>query len=630
MKQCAFLILFILAFNCLAEESEPELKLLEQKAVLNWPTQKEQLENGSLVDREEIETFLLFSGEKVDAQSIIQEWMDEKAIGVFPLNRQLIQINFPIKFSSLIPNTCRDLYCYQVYVPFEKIPSLFWRGLIGVEDKRFLEHQGVDYKSIARAMWTNLKHLKFEQGGSTITQQLVKNVYLTSEKKVTRKIKEAFLSIYIEKKYQKEKILEVYLNEVFWGGLQGVRVKGFYAASLFYFQKKPEDITPYEVSILISMLKGPNYFSPLNDQKLKRLIERANVVYDVLVQDKLIAPDPKNVWKEKQWKKWQDKLKSFEKNKTYLSLWKSMSDSESKISNYEKFVLTHKMDQVVNQLKDKKNLEKRDLSVKVVFSEINALPTDKTSFYSKFERSKQKAIFEEKHQIGSTIKPIVYRGILLNGKKLSDEVATGPIKLKLISGDWSPKEAHEIEKENVTVAEALLKSYNRPLVRLASEIGFDKIEKELTPYFSGLSLPLAEFPAQILGSVETSVADLHSIYSSFIRNECSAINGNQYPLAESVLGLLSDPNKTTVERTVDKVFSNLSFFGKTGTTNNGYDNWFVAFDGNYLTVVWVGYEGKRDTKNLGLYGSTTAFTVFQNFYRDRGKRFHRFGCEQVQ
>ena len=90
---------------------------------------------------------------------------------------------------------------------------------------------------------------------------------------------------------------------------------------------------------------------------------------------------------------------------------------------------------------------------------------------------------------------------------------------------------------------------------------------------------------------------------------------------------LSDPNLTTVEHSVDAVMQKLRFFGKTGTTNNGYDNWYVAFDGKNLTIVWVGYEGERKTKSLGLYGATTAFNVFQNYYRDRGKRFQQFSCD---
>ncbi|MGZ3807025.1 MAG: hypothetical protein ACXVCE_02990, partial [Bacteriovorax sp.] len=111
-----------------------------------------------------------------------------------------------------------------------------------------------------------------------------------------------------------------------------------------------------------------------------------------------------------------------------------------------------------------------------------------------------------------------------------------------------------------------------------------------------------------------------------LTDECIKIQTGAREQDQSVLFALSDPNLTTVEHSVDAVMQKLRFFGKTGTTNNGYDNWYVAFDGKNVSIVWVGYEGERKTKSLGLYGATTAFNVFQNFYRDRGKRFQQFGC----
>jgi penicillin-binding protein 1B len=141
---------------------------------------------------------------------------------------------------------------------------------------------------------------------------------------------------------------------------------------------------------------------------------------------------------------------------------------------------------------------------------------------------------------------------------------------------------------------------------------------------------LKEYPSTLLGSIELSMFDLKDSYSKFIVEECKKIKEGTRTFEESVLYLLSDPNTTTVENTVDEVMQKLRFFGKTGTTNNGYDNWYVAFDGKNLTLVWVGYEGERKTKSLGLYGATTAFNVFQNYFRDRGKRFNQFGCELVK
>lgn len=589
------------------------------------------LEEGSVIKKIELESFYLFTAERMSFDVFYKDQKDGGAL--YELKNKipgLVQVNKNIVFKNLISNDCSDVYCYQHYLSFEYIPSIFWKGLIGVEDQRYLDHRGVDFRSILRAFVTNIKKGRFEQGGSTISQQLVKNLFLTSEKTFSRKFKEIITSFYLETKLSKEKILEAYLNEVNWGALQGIRVKGVHAASLFYFGKKPSDIDSYEGAILISMLKGPGYFSPL--KHLDRLKERAKVVFDKLVEEKLISADTK-MWKDADWKRFEQRLITLEKIRPYQSVWRTLNDNEQSLNTYEKFVLIQKVQDVRSNIYEKfksKNTEENfdGISVKVLLGPIDG--SNWYSYYSKVERNKEKALKQEQHQIGSTIKPIIYSFFEDNGKLMNDKVATGEVKLSLKSGLWSPKEAHVIKESEVTLTDALLKSYNRPVIRLASEIGFEKIEVPLKEMMPKLKTPLAEFPSQLLGSIELSMYDLKDSYVKFIQAECNKIRAGTRPELESVLYVLSDPNFTTVENSIDEIMQKLKFFGKTGTTNNGYDNWYVAFDGKNLTLVWVGYEGERKTKSLGLYGATTAFNVFQNYYRDRGKRFNQFGCELVK
>jgi penicillin-binding protein 1B len=155
------------------------------------------------------------------------------------------------------------------------------------------------------------------------------------------------------------------------------------------------------------------------------------------------------------------------------------------------------------------------------------------------------------------------------------------------------------------------------------------VEERMKFFFPDLKSPLDQYPSELLGSMELSMSELRDVYVKFIRTECGKIKNSERFMDQSVLQILSDPNQTTVERAVDVVMQKLRFFGKTGTTNNGYDNWYVAFDGKNVTLIWVGYEGQRKTKSLGLYGATTAFDVFQNYYRDRGRRFQQFSCDLV-
>lgn len=612
--------------------NETSIALLEEK------TQKTQdpytslyqdieLEDGSVVKKDELSNFYLFTSEKNSFNEFFLTAKNQGKVSELKDVRGLLQLQAPIKFKNLLSNDCSELYCYQHYLPFEFIPSIFWKGLIGVEDQRYLDHFGVDLKSLFRALVTNLKTMKYTQGGSTISQQLVKNLFFTSEKTFIRKLKEMVVSIYIETKFPKEKILEAYLNEVHWGSLQGIKIKGVLAASLFYFGKKPSEITPFEGAILIGLLKGPGYFHPL--RKIERLQDRATVVYKKLIQENFVPNDLTLIWSKENWNTWALKLKKLETARYNQSIWRTLNDQDQGIGNYEKYVLIHKVSDVKNKISEKYNdkFNTNDISVKVLIAPLNGEAG--FSYYSRIERNKEKAIKFERHQIGSTIKPILYSIFQDLGRRMDDYVSTEPLTLKLNSGNWTPRESHKYLEPQVTMTEALLKSYNRPLIRVASELGLAEIENRLKVYFPELKSPLEQYPSELLGGMELSMSEFKDSYSRFIRTECAKIKNSERFIDQSVLQILSDPNLTTVERSVDVVMQKLRFFGKTGTTNNGYDNWYVAFDGKYFSIVWVGYEGERKTKSLGLYGATTAFDVFQNFYRDRGRRFQQFGCELI-
>jgi len=610
--------------------NETSIALLEEKTQKNKDPftsvyNNVRLDDGSVVKQEELSNFFIFSAERNTFYDFLVDKKENGSLSELKEVPGLIQVKAPVELNNLMANDCAEVYCYQHYLPFEFIPSIFWKGLIGVEDQRYLDHFGVDLKSLLRAFFTNLKTMKYTQGGSTISQQLVKNLFFTSEKTFIRKLKEMIVSIYIETQFPKEKILEAYLNEVHWGSLQGIKVKGVLAASLFYFGKKPSEITPFEGAILIGLLKGPGYFHPL--KRIERLQERANVVYKKLIQENFVPNDLSLIWTKAQWDKWVSYLNKMESLRYHQSIWRTLNDKDPGIENYEKYVLIQKVSDVKRKIKEKYNdqFNTDDISVKVYVTPL--MGTGSFSYYSRIERNKEKAISVERHQIGSTIKPIIYSIYQDLGRKMDDYVSTEPMTFKLKSGPWSPRESHKYLQTQVTMTEALLKSYNRPLIRVASELGFSEIESRLKFYFPELKSPLEEYPSELLGGMELSLTELKETYAKFIKAECGKIKNSERFIDQSVLQILSDPNLTTVERSVDVVMQKLKFFGKTGTTNKAYDNWYIAFDGKNLSIIWVGYEGERKTKSLGLYGATTAFEVFQNFYRDRGRRFQQFGCE---
>ncbi len=584
------------------------------------------LEEESLVDLKELQVFYQFSAETLHFNEWLIDKIEDNEIRKIENNLAILQKS--ISIGPLLPNSCDRTYCYQYRIPFDNIPAIFWKGLIGIEDNRFLNHFGVDLRSIIRAIITDVIDLKLTQGASTLTQQLIKNLFLTNKKTISRKLKEIILSIYIETKLEKEQILEAYFNEVFWGSIRGVRIKGLYAASLFYFNKKPDAITPYEAAILVALLKGPNYYNPI--RHLDRLIDRTNIVYKRLISLALFPNNENSLWNNSNWQSWHKNL--IELSKTRYPYVMALVSKEKKIdkknetvlNQYEKFIFHNGALSILNKIKTK--YDKKDFAIKAIIGN----PQDKNinnlfTFYSKIERNKFNALNLEYHQLGSSFKPILYGIFKQLGLSMQDYVETAPITLNLLSGDWTPKEAHNPEQTTITLAHALQKSYNRPLIRISRDLKFKTIEKKLINIIPRLKIPLKEYPAQLLGAMELSLFELYNLYVTFINSECrneSSIDEN-----ENILYLLSDPNKTTIKYAVDKFLKNLQFFGKTGTSNNGHDNWYIFNDGPLLGVIWVGLEGVRSDENIRIYGSTTAFKIFQHFARNRGKRFNELTCE---
>lgn len=568
------------------------------------------IEAGSYVSQKRLKSFFVF----LEAENY-SSW-EKNALLQNSIEIENGRVFFKNTYSlpAVLNNDCSDIYCFQNRVSFQSLPSIFWKGLIGVEDLRFISHPGIDLKSIMRALLTDLKKMKLEQGGSTLTQQLIKNLYLTNEKKFIRKFKEIILSIYFENKYSKEEILELYFNEIEWGALQGIKIKGIHAASLMYFNKKLEKADPYEVAIIISMLKGPYYYNPLRYPE--RLRKRSDVVFRKLQQLNLFSSKDYQ-WKDIDWEKWKKQLEELNNDFSYRTFWRTGRE-DSALDFFEKYSLIYSSKKVLAGIH--KKIGNKDVAIKLITGEINS--DKKISYYSKYERSKERAIENEFHQIGSTIKPILYNIYRQMGVKPFDEVETTPLTFKLKSGVWQPREAIRELPDKVTVDLALLKSLNRPNLRLAQSLGFEEIEKVLEVKIPRLKKPLAEFPAQLLGSIELSLNELYLIYQEFFKENCLEAEEVNWILNE-----LSDPKKTTIRNVVAKELVTQKFFGKTGTSNNGYDNWFLAFDGNQLTLVWLGYEGKKDTNDLKLYGSNSAYLVYQDFLLNRGRRLVDMACQ---
>ena len=607
------------------ELKQAQLKVTElrfkKKNLLYFPA---RVESGAIIRAQHLKKYYQATSHHLTYELWLQDLIKEQSIKPIKNKLEVLQ---DVELPPMFENSCKRFRCLQYKVNFEQIPSSLWRGLLGVEDFRFLEHRGVDPISILRAIIVDIKAMKLVQGGSTLTQQLVKNLFLSNEKKFERKFREIIYAIYLERELTKEEIITAYFNEVFWGSFQGIYLKGIGAASMAYFGKRPMELTEYEAAILIGLLKGPSYYHPIRYPE--RLRERTNIVFERLKKVHLIRPSTTQ-WSEQEWINWQKKLnEEFKENSDqYLySLYLMKNDQKNFWNSYEKFVFYQAVSKVQKFLR--KRTKDLDIAIKHFALAKNCKDHEcgeSFSFYSKIERNKDIAINEERHQVGSILKPIIYEQYLNMGKKLTDKVSTTPITLDLISGKWTPKDASKVNEKEISLLKALQKSKNIPVIKLAKEVGFERLEKGLIEYFPELLTPLGQYPAQLLGSIELSLSQVGDAYIKFINQTCKNVNNGTYDFEQSILYQLSQADKTTISRVSTRTIQDMNIFGKTGTSNNGLDNWYVAYDGEQLYITWFGVDANRTDKKMLLSGASSAYRIFQEFILYRGKRISEVHC----
>lgn len=577
------------------------------------------LEKGSFTWTNALETYADFAKSRVPLKELREEKKLEK-VG----SRYLIKDD--IELPPIFSNQCARYRCFQNRVPFKEIPSSLWKGLLGIEDYRFLQHKGVDPVSILRALIADIKAMSLVQGGSTLTQQLAKNLFLTNEKRFERKLREVVYALYLERAFSKEEIVTLYFNEIFWGAIGGIYIKGVDMASRVYFGKAPSELDDFEASMLIGLLKGPYYYHPLNHPE--RLKSRTNVVFNRLRELKLMSADQDLAWSDKKWKSWTDSLRKKHKSGLMKSVYLASKNDQAGLEPFEKFIYYEAVSRARAALSER--TEGVDIAVKsaIVSSKCEDLDCPQSfTFYSKTERDRRRALFEERHQVGSVLKPIIYQQLIEEGKSLDDFVSTRPITLKLKSGNWTPNDGDYNGLEEVTLKYAIQKSRNIPLIRAASEVGFEALENRLLDYFPNMLTPLGEYPAQLLGAIELSLNELSKAYLKFLDRQCQDFKSGKSSYEDSLIYFLAQAEETTISRVAGDVIRSSLIFGKTGTTNNGLDNWYIAFDGQNFYATWFGVDSQRAGKKLRLYGSNSAFRIFQNFIQYRGKQVSEFVCE---
>lgn len=497
----------------------------------------------------------------------------------------------------------------EVIMP-EELPPFVADAVVSTEDRRFYQHFGFDIIAFTRAMATNLIKGRYAQGGSTITQQVAKNLFLTSQKNIKRKTQELLLAFWLEHKFSKEQILTLYLNRVYLGsGTYGIE-----AAANKYFQKSSRDLNLKEAAIIAGMLKAPSRYNPINSPQ--RAEERAKVVLGIMVETNAISEEQmQNALKMKTGPEISDKVEGAH----HFADW-AYSEVNAYIGERDKDIyVSTTLDQDIQQHAEKvlndvikankpKNATQGAVVVLDKSGAVKAMVGGIDYNKSQFNRATQAL-----RQPGSAFKPFVYLTALQNGYTRDSMITDAPISI----GNWKPENYDRKYYGEVSLDKALAKSLNLATINLSEAVGRAKIIRNAKRM--GLSTAIENTPSLALGTFEVKVLDMAVAYSAIANGgyatwpytikEIFTRDGYQLYqrefgspvriLDEQAVHDLTGMLKNVIDYGTGRK-AQISRFaaGKTGTTQDYRDAWFVGFDDDYICAVWVGNDDNSPMKGI--------------------------------
>lgn len=560
-------------------------------------------------------------------------------------------------------------------IPFKRMPPELIDAVLSIEDKHFYEHPGVYTNSIIKAFVQNLRAGKVVRGASTITQQLARTLFLSRETSYSRKIREALLALKIEHAYTKNEILEMYLNQYYFGfGYYGVE-----AAAKAYFDKKSEELNLAECALLAGMIKGPNIYSPMNDINLAK--ERRNLVLGEMYKDGKIDKKTYQAALEipvqpvyKKGKKtfapyFAEYVRNYLENKygsdylfqeglkVYTTLDPQLqryaeAAMESSLVKFEKdYAGRFKPTRAEYQKSYSFTTESQQatpylqgalICIEAKTGHVKAMVGGRDFLESNFNRATQ-----AKRQVGSAIKPIVFAAAIDNGFTPGDVMLDAPIEQTWGEEQWKPTNYDDSWHGAVTLRYALNKSINIIAIKLLGELGRslggDETEfmtegaKRVIDYARrmGVTSHMNPFPSLALGSAEIPLIEITGAYSVFANNGIRidpvfitrVVDRNgivierfqtqqeevmSSPAAYLMTNMLQSVVDEGTGRGVRKQGFDRPCAGKTGTTNDYADAWFIGFTPQYITGAWVGYDELK-SMGKGMVGGVIALPIWTDF-----------------
>ncbi len=504
-------------------------------------------------------------------------------------------------------------------VSVDNLPPHVWQAIVAIEDKRFFEHGAISYRGTIRAMFVNLFHGHFAAGGSTITQQTAKNIFLSGEKKVSRKIQELILSMWLENRFSKNQILDLYMNRIsLVGGMRGID-----AASNALFGHGAREMNLAESAQIAAMLKAPTAYSPVKNPE--RNIKRAKVVLAEMVRQKYITLDTARLAASEL------KQSVRPQNTNIYRYWTDFvrDEIESRLGeiNQDLYVYTTLDSKLQQQVAAALtgNIGEYQGAIVAVARDGAIVSMLGGDDYVESQFNRALAL----RQPGSAFKPVVYLVALENGMTPESYVNDSPFAI----GDYNPKNYDERYYGGITLATAFAKSVNSVPLKLTKEYGIDSVLQMAARL--GVGSNLKREYSTVLGASEMSLLDLTTIYSViwndgksvhpysitkitdagghviYSRNPSEEITILQPQTVEYMKELLYE---VVTKGTGKRAYTKDVFGGKTGTSNDNRDAWFVGATPNYVMGVWVGRDDNKPMSSK-ITGGTLPATIFHEIVK---------------
>ncbi len=536
-------------------------------------------------------------------------------------------------------------------IPLTAVSPHLQKAVIAAEDARFYSHMGIDILAVGRALFANVKEQRFAEGGSTLTQQLAKNFFLSPRKTIARKLREAELAVAIELRYSKKQILEMYLNKIYLGQADAQGIYGVEEAASFYFAKHARDLSLEEAALLAGIIHSPNRYALFRNSKAA--VERRNKVLAQMLKMDMIP--------EKEFARASGAPVQLASRKAPVHQGSYFVDYIQRITReelgsekfyhpgYRYYTTLDPMQQAAAEEAVSRGLaaiEKTAIGAGEPLQAALVAVDPKTGLMTamvggrNYGQTRFNRAVDANRQPGSAFKPFVLLAALLQSlegrgsRTLSTLVSGEPVSLPTPEGQlWTPSNFEDKQYGMITIRKTIEDSVNTATTRLAHDVGFEEVVKAAR--LAGIVSPLLPVPSMALGSFEVTPVELAYAYATLASGgsrferfplfSVNTVNGDAIITRGIKRKQVIDPRvaylagyalEGVLTRGTAKAAKSLGInfpaSGKTGTTNGNRDSWFVGYTRDVVCVVWVGYDNGADS---GLTGAAGALHIWTRFLR---------------